>query len=69
VERPVPRSGGRAGASRPADQTLRTVNAHEFISSRWTCARFFPGGGTRALYGRRDACRYEAGQRAAGEHG
>src|ERR1022692_923570 len=48
---------GRAVASCPADGAWRLQERRSFPTS-WEIAKLFPGGGTRALYGRRDVCRY-----------
>jgi hypothetical protein len=62
---PLFRSGGhpacrRTGASRPAEKTLAHTNRAEKFRNRTHLPSFFPGGGTPALYGRRDVCRYNA---------
>jgi hypothetical protein len=50
----------RTGASRPAEKTLAHTNRAEKFQNRTHLPSFFPGGGTPALYGRRDVCRYNA---------
>ncbi|MGD0745415.1 MAG: hypothetical protein ABSA45_09695 [Verrucomicrobiota bacterium] len=50
----------RAEASRPADKTLEPTNRAGTFQNRTHLPSFYPGGGTPALHGRRDVCRYQA---------
>ena len=48
----------RAAASRPAENNSARANRAETFQNRICLPSFFSGGGTPALHGRRDICRY-----------